>query len=288
MISEFSKILKPYLQKTDSDYWVIFNGHRVPTFSLILTEEDEKFFIQPEGNKPYYKKELIDRLSPDNINSCEFWEFVTEHFPLFSIAGGIQNISTIEQAKQLTHDMAVGFGVIKSVVDHLVQIDESKILEIGPGYGGFMDFIEENFENTTYYGIDVNPLFIHPRIYKTDGTTITNKIPNNLDVVYSMNVFQHLSKKQRSEYYRKSFKKLKKGGIFIFGMFVETILNKDWEVWGTKDENGRNYCNFFKQFTIVDREEELFEELNNIGYDVEKISPLENKSHYLTFKCTKK
>lgn len=287
-MSEISKILKPYLQKTDSDYWVIFNGNRVPTFSLILTEEDEKYFVQPEKGKPYYKKELIDKLSPDNIDICEFWEFVTEHFPLFSIAGGVQNISTIEQVKLLTHDMAVAFGVIKAVVDHTLQNDATKILEIGPGYGGFMDFIEENFDNLTYYAIDVNPLFIHPRLYKTNGKSITTKVPNGLDIVYSMNVFQHLSKNQRSEYYKKIHKKLKKGGAFIFGMFVETVLNKDWENWGTKDENGRNYCNFFKQFTLVDREEELFEELQTIGFEIEKISPLENKSHYLTFKCIKK
>ena len=107
-------------------------------------------------------------------------------------------------------------------------------------------------------------------------------------MIYSFNVFQHLSKKQRTSYYKDIYKKLKDSGSFIFGMFVRTEENKNWTCWGGADYKGRYYTNFFKQLTEVDEIGELLDELDGIGFDVQRISPYEKESHYLSFKCTKK
>jgi hypothetical protein len=259
----------------------------LPTSTTILLDYDNAK-RHPSLPITYYGDDMIENLSPDKIDSRDFWKASTYLFPLFSICGGEKILKTIQEANDGTFSTACGLGVIKPINDYYVHEPNFKILEIGPGYGGFHSHIKDLCgTDENYYGIDVNPLYKYERLFKTTGKTIPNKVPNNLDIVYSMNVFQHLSKTQRKGYYTRIHKKLKKGGVFVFGMFVETEKNKDWNVWGTKDFNGRNYCYFFRQLTIVDREDELLSELSEIGFEVEKLNPYEGYTHYLTFKCTK-
>jgi hypothetical protein len=94
-----------------------------------------------------------------------------------------------------------------------------------------------------------------------------------------------LSKAQRTSYYRQVYTALKTGGLFIFGMFIINDQNKDWPVWGTRDVNGKVYCNFFKQLTEVDWEEALLKELTDLGYKVMAIPDTRDKCHYLCYIC---
>jgi hypothetical protein len=161
-------------------------------------------------------------------------------------------------------------------------------MEIGPGYGNILEVLVSKGWDKNYYAIDINPLFEHPKVFKCDGRNIPDTIPYPMDVVYSINVFQHLSKKQRTSYYRQIFEILENNGTFVFGMFVETPLNKDWSCWGVKNDDGRNYCSFFKQLTEIDKIEELYGELEKIGYSsCKQINPIADKTHYLTFEVTK-
>ena len=160
-------------------------------------------------------------------------------------------------------------------------------MEIGPGYGIIYAMLNHRYPDIQYYGIDVNPLFDCPTLYHTDGSYITDKIPNDLDIVYSYNVFQHISKKQRTKYYQQIYSKLKEGGEFHFGNFVMTKENKDWRVWGVKDEDENYYISFFKQYTLVDQYDELIKELEDIGFKVEDCTCFPDKCHYLNFKCVK-
>ncbi len=277
-----------YANKTESDYWIINGDVKVPTQQMILT--DEEFIEFTKFDKfVVYKKEFVDRLSPDNIDNEKFWKIATKNFPFFSIAGGIQNFSTIDDIKFSANQMALKLGAL----DHLSNLfakngDEVMVLEIGPGYGNILDVLASKNWDKNYYAIDINPLFEHPRLFKCDGKNIPNTIPNPMDVVYSFNVFQHLTKKQRTSYYRQIFEILKDGGTFVFGMFVETPLNKDWNCWGVKDDNGRNYCHFFKQLTEVDKIEELCIEFEKIGYTgFKQVNQNYNVTNYLTFEITK-
>lgn len=288
-IDVIDKNFQLYRNKTESDYWVIVNGERIPTQSTIITYDDIRLIkkVKDENGKEIelYEKEFVERLSPDNIDCCKFWKKATDNFPLFSVAGGIQTITTIEELNCLSIYSASSFGVLK-ILDYYYQKNKDlKLLEIGPGHGGLYKLIAKNFGDENYYAIDVNPLFEYPRLFKTDGKTIPDTIPCELDCVYSVNVFQHLSKSQRTAYYRQIYTALKKGGIFIFGMFVITDENKDWPVWSTRDVDGKIYCNFFKQLTEVDTEDVLLNELTDLGFNVIPIPDARSKSHYLVYVC---
>lgn len=284
------KVFDLYSNKTESDYWIIHNGERVPTMCPIVTydDEDNGVILKLSDKIIIYTPEFINALSPDNIDSNYFWKVATNKFPLFSIGGGILNIKTINELNHISSDMAFKLGVIKPIEILLNHNRNARILEIGSGHGNFQKILEHSsFGDSNYYAIDVNPLFSHPRIFQTNGKSIPSDIPYPLDAVYSMNVFQHLSKTQRTSYYKQIYVSLKEGGIFVFGMFVITKNNRTKTLWGMRDHNDNFYCHFFRQLTIIDTEEDIKRELNNIGFSVENLSPLEEDVHYLTFKCTK-
>lgn len=236
------------------------------------------------------KDELLRRYHPDKMDVRDFWALATTYFPYYSIAGGQANCKSGDQCNRTTINMAWNLGPLQYFGDYIN--DEcsisGKVLEIGPGYGGVCNWLEQSFPLVHYYGIDVNLLFEHPQLHQTDGRSIPNVIPNNLDAVYSYNVFQHLSKTQRTDYYKAIWDKLKDDGHFYFGMFLWTEENKNRPVWGVKDEDGRYYCGFFKQYTAIDTEEEIHAELKEIGFEVEDITKHPDKHHYHSFKCVKR
>lgn len=297
----------------DNDYKILDPnlGIMVSTNCAPYTEEEEKLSrlvpLLPKSqikkieerakanNKPahiphlrYVKQELIQRYHPDNIDSQAFWGKATKHFPHFSIAGGDTGCKSPEECNQSTLRMALQVGPLGELDRHLDEQSTATMLEIGPGHGGLCYMVNERHPLVNYHAIDVNPLFEWPTLHQTDGKTIPNEIPDNLDIVYSFNVFQHLSKSQRTQYYYQIWEKLKMGGSFYFGMFLWTEANKDWPCWGVKDFKGRYYCHFFKQFTEIDTSAEIWYELQDIGFKVENISKHITKHHYHTFKCTKR
>lgn len=249
-------------------------------------KKEGKEFAQIPGIT-YVKKEFIKKYHPDNIDVSEFWRLATKHFPHFSVAGGNSGCKTKEECNYTTLKMAERIGPLRELFQTLNEDNSANMLEIGPGYGNICYWINEHFPLINYYAIDVNPLFEWPTLMQTDGKTIPDGVVDNLDIVYSYNVFQHLSKKQRTSYYKQIHDKLRVGGVFYFGMFLVTKENKDWPCWGVKDYSGRNYCHFFKQFTEVDTEEELIEELNSIGFSYQNITKHADKHNGHAFKCVK-
>lgn len=222
--------------------------------------------------------EFAEKLSPNNIDSSYFWKKATEVFPLASIAyspGANNEIELNASSLQSNH---IGTGSINRLINAFEKKEHPNILEIGPGYGCITGFIAENYSLKNYYAIDVNPLFKFKRLYQTDGKTIPECVPDSLDVVYSVNVFQHLSPEQRFSYYQQIKERLVVGGKFIFSMFVvdketengvilrEKNGEKEWgRIFGIVDKKGNRYANFFSQLTKCNRIEELeliFKELN--------------------------
>jgi cyclopropane fatty-acyl-phospholipid synthase-like methyltransferase len=112
-------------------------------------------------------------------------------------------------------------------------------------------------------------------------------MPKKFHMVYSMNVFQHLSVSQRDSYYQQAYNRLKDGGLFLFGLFAKNGVNRDWKQhWSTRDDEGNCYCHFFNQFTLIEEEEAIKAKLEKIGFEAEVIN--ENNTHYRVFKCIKK
>lgn len=251
--------------------------------SFLVTEKTKNKINNKNLGITIFSEDYINEISPNNIDSCHFWKKATETFPLSSIVyhpGCKDEIELNEISLKNIHEQ---IGTLNELEKILINNPSSKILEIGPGYGAITGYISVNHELKNYYAIDVNPMFKFKfkRLYKTDGKTIPNKVPNGLDVVYSVNVFQHLSPEQRMSYYKQIKDKLKVGGKFIFSMFVVDLENEyitfkrpNGELgflFGMRDEKGNCYTNFFSQLTKCDRIEELEEIFSQLNMKLEVV-----------------
>ena len=211
-------------------------------------------------------KEAIEKLHPDKIDINYFWEYLTQKFPCYPISGHpeCRTPEDVNKANLFAHKK---MDTIAKLDELFAENSESSIFEIGPGYGNILHYLQENYNDENYYAIDVNPLFEHDRVFKCDGRNIPEDVGSSFDIVYSVNVFQHLSKKQRSSYYEQIYNILKPGGAFTFSMFVFHPQNKDnLALWGLRGEDGRPYCHMLSQITEVDTFEEIDTELKGLGF----------------------
>jgi cyclopropane fatty-acyl-phospholipid synthase-like methyltransferase len=153
-------------------------------------------------------------------------------------------------------------------------------LEIGPGLGCIKEYIETNYNIDNYYAIDVCKHFDFERLYKCDGKSIP--IDMEFDIIYSHNVFQHLSKKQRLGYFRDVKRVLKDDGEFTFSLFVRTENNKQF--FNTKRTNGAYLSLFYNQFIEIPTVDDIFYEVRSNGL---KISLEKEVNNICVFKVTK-
>ena len=151
------------------------------------------------------------------------------------------------------------------------------MLEIGYGFGSLPQFIEKyNFPITSYDGIDLlnrvkkNTFPDKYVFHEADGWEIPDTIKNGLDVVFSSNVFQHITFKQKINYLKLSYDKLKDGGYVLFNCIFrsEELLQDKPELWGKFDEFGIPYIQMFDQFIEVDDVKDVLYEITKIGYQV--------------------
>jgi len=227
--------------------------------------------IPTEEGTTVVPNELLEWQNPDVMDPNHFWRLAVKKYPSFSIAGN-ENCETIEEINKSTLRIPEAFTTTKDLINdwHFSGRDVN-LLEIGPGFGGFREFLGYKTPNVIWHGIDVNPLFEHPNLYETDGHSIPECIPT-LDVIYSLNVFQHLSERQRRLYYEAASDRLKPGGVFVFGMFVisednENETNEEGKpLFGVMDENGAYYTHFFSQYTKINTVEETLIELAINGF----------------------
>lgn len=252
---------------------------------IVMTDEERESFAK-SINDPNFKglgrtivpKKDIMKLSPNKIDNKRFWKTLDDGYKLLAVSGN--QVKDEYNANILNMRSAEIQGATKIVSDKINKSlwgdgDSLKILEIGFGFGAFADWSHQKIggmrNNIEYYGIDINKrIDKYQNLYETDGWKIPKEIPRYLDIVYSMNVFQHLSQKQRFNYFKKAYKRLKNDGIMIFSSFIMTEENKNDPCWGLIDENGTGYCHFFNQPTEVDRDTELKEMLEKVGFEIDK------------------
>lgn len=228
-------------------------------------------------------EDAIEKFSPDNIDVNFFWKKSVAEYPFLSICG-YANVNDENEANGATLPLHYHHKGVEAI-NHFYNLNPAdfKMLEIGPGYGNIHNLVQA-LPSIKYYAIDVNPLFKCDTLYKCDGKNIPSQIPMNLDLVYSINVFQHLSKAQRTSYYKQIYEVLKEGGGFVFSMFAVTPKNYDKPFWHISDKNGKFYCAFFNQFTPVDSIMEVKEELEQIGFEFHYLSEHENSCSFLAIK----
>jgi SAM-dependent methyltransferase len=213
------------------------------------------------------KDEAIKRFHPNEINNKEFWLRAHKSFPLLSVCGG--ECKSIKELNKLTLGLSKDFNLFP-VLQDLIEKSEKplNILEIGCGFGGVFNEIKDKCE---YIGIDYH-IQKSLKKYKNFIEIEKSGIPDFLlgekyfDVIYSVNVLQHCSQKDRFDYFKQGYSVLKAGGFFIFSCMLMNKANENEPYWGVKDSNGRGYLHFFNQLTECDWNHELFGHLGAVGY----------------------
>ncbi len=221
--------------------------------------------IEGDNGRDTIKRNAITRFHPNNIDNKDFWLKCRGLFPLLSICGGeCKNIDDVNE-RTFMYSMRIGaFPTLNAIIE---KVPGSNVLEIGCGYGNVFYKIKDK---CNYTGIDYvlhKSLKKYGNFIEIDKSGIPDKMINgDLDVIYSVNVLQHCSQNDRFEYFKQGYNALRKGGFFIFTHFIMTDQNKNDTCWGIVDENGRGYTHFFNQLTECDRDWELHEYLNALGF----------------------
>lgn len=169
-------------------------------------------------------KEEIEKLSPDNIRSDDFWAWTEKsEFEKDAITFGMKKEHSKYDCNLRGHLLALETGCLNYFF-RMVMIENSfpgrkkiNVLEIGPGYGSFKNLCDVE-PCVEYQGVDVHPRI--PGVYKiADGDTLFPEVikEQKFDLIYSSNVFQHLSPRQRESYFEQIDELLVPGsGIFSF------------------------------------------------------------------------
>jgi len=204
----------------------------------------------------------------------KFWQITKEVFPLFSV-----NLKKDVRTSQLAE-----YNMFFKVRDYFLdQTDDfllkpgATMLEIGCGYGG-VGIYSMSRNHTDYYGIDYclnQPSLLTFKDKENNNRFVEIKksgIPKELrtrkyDLIYSSNVFQHITRKQKQQYLNQAAKQLKNTGVLYFDNFN---WNKDYS------EEITNPCfttKFFLTETEVETEQELKEMTQQAGLEIILTNP---------------
>jgi len=282
------KYIVEHASRKSDEYNVKIEDDTVNAHCVIA---DPKYGSYRKGDKTHVSEEDFERCHPRNVNTNEFWGECVKYFPLFSISGDPSNKTPedINNSTLVMADRLQALGWFVSAMDNVIaNTDElfPKVLEIGCGYGGFRNWATDRYENMIYQGLDVVKLTNYDDIHIGDGWVFPDTLlPVQFNIIYSMNVFQHLSVEQRTSYYIESFKKLTLGGIFIFGTFAmdEHNCNTD-KLWGNIGEDGIPLTHFLGQYTKVPTVTDTIKELKSLGFDArahDRVNPV--NTNYVVF-----
>jgi hypothetical protein len=229
--------------------------------------EAYKRWVEHDRPKLIVDSELLERLSPDQIDCRDFWRACDELFALDPVCNVAVNpaqgklphaVETRADANRMNLRFAKSFGITNFLEENAQA--RLRVFEIGAGYGSIMNFVETH-TNHEYTGLDVVP-----RVPGILQATAEGLIPEDMveqgaglySYVVSSNVFQHLSSKQRARYYDDVRKLLVRGGLFIFNLCVDTGKHPY-----LRDAAGNAWCDHYGQFTAVPRAD-IYSTLNTL------------------------
>ncbi len=248
----------------------------------IKDQETYLAYIQSIHNGREITQEELDLLSPDNINNSDFWKVVEELF-------GTDCVANTNHGK-LSSDVVAGNRrniAMSNLIGTMNIIYEYKhfgcpILEIGAGYGSLKNYIEVNTA-MSYTGVDVYPKI--PGVIKAtpEGFLPEEVKANKYLLFYASNVFQHLSSKQRSQYFSDIQGMMLEGAAFSFNMLCH-LGEPDKKKHKTPD--GLPYLRHYGQFTVIPNLYEIRDELQKHFYILSETRRV--MDNLFGFQCLKK
>jgi Methyltransferase domain len=212
-------------------------------------------WVEGDRAKLVPTNELIARLSPDVVDCRDFWRVCDELFTLdpvcnLAVSPSVGRLPYAIETRADANRMNLRFAKSFGITDFLEENAQGrlKVFEIGTGYGSIMNFVETH-TNHEYTGVDVVA-----RVAGVTEATAQGLIPEELlkreaglqSYVVSSNVFQHMSSKQRERYYEDARTLLKRGGLFIFNLCVDT-----GKPGYLRDAAGDAWCDHYGQFTAI-------------------------------------
>lgn len=96
--------------------------------------------------------------------------------------------------------------------------DWNKVLEIGCGIGRLLAPLSKKYPSCQFYGLDISDEMIKKAIKRKNIKY--QEYDSELDLVYSMLVFQHIDTETKQEKLDFAYKNLKKGGVFLMQFVV--------------------------------------------------------------------
>ena len=223
------------------------------------------------------RTELIDKPLFAKDSWKKFWGICKENFPLHSVHGGASNIKQIEDCERNQSAMLNFLDMPCTTMQNL--LNGGRVFEIGYGYGYFgKQIMRKKTWNADYYGIDYiasdKSLLKYKkngrkRFYEIDKSGIPEKfLSQKFDMIYSVNVMQHLTKTQRQEYFSQAARMMTTESVLYFDVFE---WNKE------KGDTPRDgYATvFFGAKTHIETPEEMENMLDKAGLRIfdRKIKP---------------
>ncbi len=216
--------------------------------------------------------ETIARLSPEEVDNCAFWEVCDELFgsdPVCNMAlapevGALPYpIETTMDANRMNLRLAKSFGITAFLEEHAQA--RLKVFEAGPGYGSLKHFVETQ-TNHLYYGVDAVPRISGVMRAAKEGLAPRDFVASmhgQFSYFVATNVFQHLSRRQRLGYVADATTMLRKGGLLLFNLTVDTSKLPPQ----SRDAEGNAWAVHYGQYTPIPKPAEAYD-MVNADFDV--------------------
>jgi cyclopropane fatty-acyl-phospholipid synthase-like methyltransferase len=94
----------------------------------------------------------------------------------------------------------------------------NNVLEIGCGIGRLLVPLADKYSKCNFYGIDISDEMI--KLAPKKNNIKYQQLSDNLDLVYSMLVFQHIEHQEKIDYINLAYQKLKFGGNLFFQFVI--------------------------------------------------------------------
>jgi hypothetical protein len=238
-------------------------------FGFKTQDDFDRYYHELLSEERHVTDEEFDRLNPDKIDNIEFWEYLDEHFDR-AICGGVsrnhgklESANRTEEALKMNAVLTLQSGVLNYFNASSLAMSprdfDIHILEIGVGLGSGKILLDGK-QHVKYTGIDVVPRV--EGVIQTNGNGLPPELKKRkFHHVFSSNVFQHLSKKQRLQYYDDIYNVLPDNGYFSLALQLFTPQSTIRYV----NINGTPHICHYGQFTPIQTFDDVFHDITKDG-----------------------